>query len=102
MFLTTCLGQLQTVEKSTIHDIVKWGRVSNQWKEIGRELGIPEAILQEYSDSDLTPEICWDRVVQDWLMYRGGVPSWYCLRMALQKVNMTHLADKIIMKWGEF
>ena len=75
--------------------------VSEKWRGIGRELGIPGKMLQALQDANLPPEQCCSKVIEEWLMYSGDEPSWYSLTEALRRLDMKQEVDKIMMKWSK-
>ena len=76
-------------------------QVSEKWRDIGRELRIPERMLQTLQDANVPPEQCCNKMIEEWLMYSGDEPSWYSLTEALRRLNMEQEIEKIMTKWGK-
>ena len=76
-------------------------QLSGKWRAIGRELGVPEKMLQTLQDTNFPPDQCCSKVIEEWLMYSGDEPSWYSLIEALRRLNMQQEIDEIMTKWSK-
>ena len=82
-----------------VYHILK--QVSGKWRDVGKELGVSEKMLQALQDANLPPDQCCSKVIEEWLMYSGDEPSWYSLTEALRRLNMQQEIDKIMTKWSK-
>ena len=92
-------GQIFALEHMEVYHTLE--QVSGEWRDIGKELGIPGKMLQALQNANLPPEQCCAKVIEEWLIYSGDEPSWYSLTKALRKLHMEQQIDKIMMKWGK-
>ena len=74
--------------------ILLWEQVGPKWREFGETVGIDEMVMDSIA-STCSPENYFSELLDYWLQYYDGRPTWSDVTDALYSIDLQKLAQDI-------